>query len=274
MNEEEALEVTKIYSVAGLLKSKGTLITERPFRDPHHNASMNSLIGGGNNAMPGEISLAHNGVLFLDEVAEFNKRALDSLRQPLEDGNVTIARVKYTHTYPSSFMLVAAMNPCPCGYRGTNKCRCTDYEILKYREKISGPILDRIDIQKYVQPVDFIEISNTKQGASSHELKEKIENARKIQQKRFESIEKINCNAQMGTAHIKEFCKLDRESIELLKKAFDRFNFSARSYHKFLKLARTFADMDNSKEIRKAHVAKALMCRDLDKEQSKMIAII
>ncbi|MBZ9688911.1 YifB family Mg chelatase-like AAA ATPase [Clostridium estertheticum] len=274
MNEQEALEVTKIYSVSGLLKSKGNLITERPFRAPHHNASMNSIIGGGNNAMPGEISLAHNGVLFLDEIAEFNKQALDSLRQPLEDGNVTISRVKYTNTYPSNFMLIAAMNPCPCGYRGTSRCRCTDYEVLRYREKISGPILDRIDIQKYVQPVNFIDISNSKSSSTSKELREKVENARKIQQKRFEKIENINRNAQMTTSHIKEFCSLDKESIEFLKKAFDRFNFSARSYHKFLKLSRTFADMDNSKDIKKTHVAKALMCRDLDKEQSKMIAMI
>lgn len=273
MSEEEALEVTKIYSVAGLLKNKGALIKERPFRAPHHNASMNSIIGGGNNALPGEISLAHNGVLFLDEIAEFNKRNLDSLRQPLEDGKVTISRVKYTHTYPSSFMLISAMNPCPCGYRGTNKCRCTDYEVLKYREKISGPILDRIDIQKYVQPVDFIDISNSCHGVSSKELKEKVENARKIQNQRFKNIEGVNCNSQMTTSHIREFCALDNEAIVLLKRAFDKFNFSARSYHKFLKLSRTFADMDNSKSIRKPHVAKALMCRDLDKEHSKMITV-
>ncbi|QAT41007.1 ATP-binding protein [Clostridium sp. JN-9] len=273
MSEEEALEVTKIYSVAGLLKDKGALIKERPFRAPHHNASMNSLIGGGNNALPGEISLAHNGVLFLDEIAEFNKRNLDSLRQPLEDGKVTISRVRYTHTYPSNFMLISAMNSCPCGYRGTNKCRCTDYEVLKYREKISGPILDRIDIQKYIQPVDFIDISNNCHGVSSKELKEKVESARKIQNQRFQNIDGINCNSQMTTSHIKEFCALDNEAIALLKKAFDRFNFSARSYHKFLKLSRTFADMDNSKDIRIPHVAKALMCRDLDKEHSKMITI-
>ncbi len=274
MNEQEALEVTKIYSVSGLLKNKDNLITERPFRAPHHNASMNSLIGGGNSAMPGEISLAHNGVLFLDEIAEFNKQSLDSLRQPLEDGNVTISRVKYTNTYPSNFMLIAAMNPCPCGYRGTSRCRCTDYEVLRYREKVSGPILDRIDIQKYVQPVNFIDISNDISSSTSKELREKVENARRIQQKRFEKIENINCNAQMTTSHIKEFCMLDKESTEFLKKAFNRFNFSARSYHKFLKLSRTFADMDNSKDIKKTHVAKALMCRDLDKEQSKMITII
>lgn len=156
MTESEALEVTKIYSVAGLMKSNKSLIETRPFRAPHHNASLNSLIGGGNSATPGEISLAHNGILFLDEITEFSKKTLDSLRQPMEDRKVTISRVRTTNTYPANFMLISAMNPCPCGYYGNKKCKCTDYEVLKYRQKISGPIADRIDIQKYVQAVDFI----------------------------------------------------------------------------------------------------------------------
>lgn len=273
MTEEESLEVTKIYSVAGLLKNKGSLITERPFRAPHHNASMNSLIGGGNNAMPGEISLAHNGVLFLDEIAEFNKRTLDALRQPMEDGIVTVSRVKYTNTYPANFMMIAAMNPCPCGHYGNEKCRCTDYEVLKYRQKISGPILDRIDIQKYVQQVDFMDISDYSKGTSSKELRERVERARNIQRKRFKNIENINSNAEMTPSHIRQFCQLENDSKKLLQMAFDRFQYSARTFHKFLKVARTFADMDEAEQIRKQDIAKALMCRDLDKEQSKMIAV-
>jgi magnesium chelatase family protein len=273
MTEEESLEVTKIYSVAGILKNKYALIEERPFRATHHNASTNSLVGGGNNAMPGEISLAHNGVLFLDEIGEFNKRTLDALRQPMEDQVVTISRVKHTHTYPASFMMVAAMNPCPCGYYGESRCRCTDYEVLKYRQKISGPILDRIDIQKYVQPVDFMKLSNHTKGISSKELRSRVEAARDIQRKRFKSIDKVNCNAQMTPSHIKEYCSLEEESIKLLQLAFERFKYSARSFHKFLKVARTFADMESSDKIRKLDIAKALVCRDLDKEQAQMIVV-
>lgn len=273
MTEEESLEVTKIYSVAGLLRNRGSLIEDRPFRSPHQNASTNALIGGGNNAMPGEISLAHNGVLFLDEIAEFNRKTLDGLRQPMEDKKVTISRVNYTNTYPSNFMLVAAMNPCPCGYHGTERCKCNDYEVLKYRQKISGPILDRMDIQKYVQPVDFMELSGYKMGKSSKELRERVESARKIQQKRYEKIDHINCNAQMTPALIKEYCKLEDEGKKLLRLAYDRFQYSARTFHKFLKVARTFADMEESKDIRKRDIAAALLARDLDKEQANMLVI-
>lgn len=273
MTEEEALEVTKIYSVAGMLKNRGKLIAERPFRAPHHNASANALIGGGVNAKPGEISLAHNGVLFLDEIAEFDKSTLDALRQPMEDNRVTISRVKHTHVYPSSFMLVAAMNPCPCGYYGLPRCHCTDYEVFKYRQRISGPILDRIDIQKYVQPVEFIKLSNYSKGIPSFQLRERVEYARDMQRKRYQSVDKVNSNAQMTPALIEEFCKLEDESVKLLQTAFERFKFSARTYHKFLKLSRTFADLDGSEKIRKQDVAKALMCRDLDKESSKMVIV-
>ncbi|MHC1732897.1 MAG: YifB family Mg chelatase-like AAA ATPase [Bacteroidales bacterium] len=271
--EDEALEVTKIHSISGLLKNRGSLITRRPFRSPHHNASMNSLIGGGNNAMPGEISLAHNGVLFLDEIAEFNKKTLDSLRQPLEDGVVTISRVKYTHSYPADFMLVAAMNPCPCGYYGSSRCRCSEYEVLNYRQKISGPILDRLDIQKYVNPVQFMDISSSAKGVTSRELKERVEKARAIQKERFRNIEHVKCNAQMNPSLIKEFCVIDHDSLKLIQQAYERFGYSARCYHKFLKTARTFADLDGEKVIRKPHVMKALMCRDLDKEQSGMVIV-
>lgn len=273
MTEEEALEVTKIYSVAGILKNRGTLITQRPFRAPHHNASTNSLVGGGNNATPGEISFAHNGVLFLDEIAEFNKNALDALRQPMEDNRVTISRVKHTHVYPSNFMLIAAMNPCPCGYYGQERCHCTDYEVLKYRQKISGPILDRIDIQKYVQPVEFMKLSNYVKGESSSKLREKVEFARDIQRDRYKKIDKVNSNSQMTPALIEEYCRLDDESLKLMQRAFEKFKYSARTFHKFLKLARTFADLDGSEKIRKKDVAKALMCRDLDKEQVNMVVI-
>lgn len=273
MTEEEALEVTKIYSVAGLLKNRGTLIQKRPFRAPHHNASMNSLVGGGIYAKPGEISLAHNGVLFLDEIAEFNKSTLEALRQPMEDKIVTISRVKYSNSYPANFMFVAAMNPCPCGYYGEERCHCTDYEVTKYRSKISGPILDRIDIQKCVQPVNFIDLSSYKQGRTSKELKEIVQQARKIQVERYKNIERVNCNAQMTPALIKEFCKLDSESKNMLQLAYEKFKYSARTYHKFLRVARTFADIDGCKDIRKEHIIKALLCRDLEKEQVNMVVV-
>jgi magnesium chelatase family protein len=273
MNEQESLEVTKVYSVAGLLKERVSLILERPFRAPHHNASTNSLIGGGNNATPGEISLAHNGVLFLDEISEFNKKTLDALRQPMEDGKVTISRVNCTNTYPSDFMLIAAMNPCPCGYYGQSKCCCTDYEVLKYRQRVSGPILDRIDIQKYVQPVDFMDLSSKPQGVSSSELRTKVEKARKIQSKRFEGIEHIHCNAQMTSALIKIYCELEQDSQKLLSMAFERFEYSARTFNRFLKVARTFADMEESKNIRKKDIANALLARDLDKERHGMLVV-
>ncbi len=274
MSEEEALEVTKIYSVAGLLRSNEGLKRERPFRSPHHNASTNSLIGGGNNATPGEISLAHNGVLFLDEVAEFAKKTLDALRQPMEDQVVTISRVKYTNTYPAGFMLVAAMNPCPCGYYGSPKCRCSDYEVLKYRQRLSGPILDRMDIQKYVNPVRFSDLSNQNNaGVSSEALRERVEFARNIQKKRFEKTEGVNCNAQMTNALIKEYCQVEKEGQDLLQLAHDRYQYSARSFHKYLKVARTFADLEGSKDIRKEDIASALMSRDLEKELAGMMVI-
>lgn len=270
MSDEESLEVTKIYSVAGILREKGGLILDRPFRAPHHNASTNSLIGGGNDATPGEISLAHNGVLFLDEIAEFNKKTLDSLRQPMEDRRVTISRVKYTNTYPASFMLVAAMNPCPCGYYGNEKCKCSDYEVLKYRQKLSGPIMDRMDIQKYVRSVDFMDLSNYSLGKSSKELRERVEFARAIQKKRFEKIEGVNCNAQMSNSLIKEFCHLEPGGQRLLELAYERFKYSARTFHKYLKVARTFADMEGADKIRQKDVAAALMSRDLEKDRAVM----
>ncbi|EHQ91849.1 YifB family Mg chelatase-like AAA ATPase [Desulfosporosinus youngiae] len=273
LSEEEALEITRIYSITGHLRERRSLVTERPFRSPHHNASMNSLVGGGSPVVPGEISLAHNGILFLDEIAEFDKKSLDALRQPMEDKVVTVSRVKSTGVFPSNFMLVAAMNPCPCGYYGQPRCRCTDYEVLKYRQKISGPILDRIEVHKYVQPVNFLNLSAQVKGRSSNELKEQVQKARRIQQERFSGIPSVNSNAQMTEAMIKEFCRLDLESTQLLSLAFDKFQYSARTYNKFLKTARTFADLEESDVIRKKDVSAALMSRDLDKDRSGMLVV-
>ena len=191
----------------------------------------------------------------------------------MEDKKVTISRVKYTNSYPANFMLVAAMNPCPCGYYGTDKCRCTDYEVLKYRQKISGPISDRIDIQKYVHPVDFMNLSNFSSKISSSELRERVESARNIQNKRFEKHEMVNCNAQMGQSLIKEYCTLEEESRKVLQLAYDKFKYSARSFHKYLKVARTFADMEASEKIRKKDILSSLLARDMDKDNLQMTVI-
>lgn len=266
MCETESLEVTKIYSVANLLREKGRLIRNRPFRTPHHNASTNALIGGGTNPKPGEISLAHNGVLFLDEISEFSKKALDSLRQPLEDKIVTITRVWGSNTFPANFMLVGAMNPCPCGYYGQEKCRCTDYEIIKYRQKLSGPILDRMDIQKYVASVDLFEKNHTSQ--SSAELREMVSRARIIQQERYKHIPSVNCNSQLPAGLLKEYCRLDSESVALLRKAYECFQYSGRSLHKFIKVARTIADLEGEERIRPHHMMKSLLSRDLEKDKA------
>lgn len=266
MTEEESLEVMKIYSVANLLKDKGSLITKRPFRSPHHNASTNALIGGGMYALPGEISLAHNGILFLDEIAEFSKKALDSLRQPLEDYTVTIARVGGSNTYPANFMLIGAMNPCPCGYYGQAKCRCTDYEIIKYRQKLSGPIMDRMDIQKYVGTVDFFNEEN--EGISSAEIRIRVEKARSKQLERYEALPDIHTNAQLTPSLMNQFCPLDSECTKLLQQVYDRFRYSGRSLHKFIKIARTIADLDGEEQIRIHHLKKSLISRDIEKEST------
>jgi len=264
MTEEEALEVMRIYSVANLLKSPGQLITERPFRSLHHNASTNALIGGGTYALPGEISLAHHGVLFLDEIAEFTKKSLDSMRQPLEDGSVTISRVWGTHTYPASFTLVGAMNPCPCGYFGQKYCRCTDYEIVSYRKKISGPILDRMDIQKYVGVVDFF--NKQQHGKSSYDLRQDIERARFIQINRYKDLPGITSNSQLPASLLEEFCPLDGESQKLLLKAAEHFEYSGRTIHKYIKIARTIADLEGEPNIKCSHMKKSLLSRDLEKD--------
>ena len=273
MTEEECLEVTKIYSISGILPNGHALMKTRPFRAPHHNASLNALIGGGANAMPGEVSLAHNGVLFLDELAEFSRRTLDALRQPVEDKKVSISRVNGTHTYPSNFMFVAAMNPCPCGYYPGAKCRCTDYEIIKYRGKISGPIMDQIDIQKSVHPVNFFGMDKKEPAMSSEVIRKRVERARKIQQERYASEEGVNCNAQMSTSLIQKYCVLDNESLQLLREVSEEYGYSARVIHKLLRLARTSADLDESVNIRLKDVQLVLSCRDLDQSNSKMMVV-
>lgn len=273
MTEEECLEVTKIYSISGLLPMGHSLIRNRPFRAPHHNASLNSLIGGGVNAMPGEVSLAHNGVLFLDELAEFSSKTLDALRQPIEDKKVSVARVNGTHTYPAGFMFVTAMNPCPCGYYPSSRCRCTDYEIIKYRGKISGPIMDRIDIQKEVHPVGFFDMKNQNATYTSAELRRKVEKARKIQQDRYKNEEGINCNAQMTTSLIQKYCELNADSLKLLKETSEKYGYSARVIHKLLRLARTSADLDGAEKIQMEDVKRVLSCRDLDESNSKMVVV-
>ena len=273
MTEKEALEVTKIHSISGLLEAGSGMVRKRPFRAPHHNVSLNALIGGGTYAQPGEVSLAHNGVLFLDEIAEFSRSTLEALRQPMEDKRVTISRVNGTNTYPANFMFVAAMNPCPCGYYPTKRCRCTDYEIIHYRGKISGPILERIDIQKNVSHVDYFELDKKGKGAASSELRLRVEAARAIQRERFKDYDEINYNAQMTTSMIRTYCKLDDECTKILKRASDERSYSARVIHKLLRMARTAADLDGSDAIRREDILCALSCRDLDVSSSKMYAI-
>ena len=273
MTEEECLEVTKIYSISGMLPSGHGLIRHRPFRAPHHNASLNALIGGGTNALPGEVSLAHNGVLFLDELAEFSRRTLDALRQPIEDKRVCISRVNGTHTFPSNFMFITAMNPCPCGYFPGAKCRCTDYEIIKYRGKISGPIMDRIDIQKEVKPVNYFELEQENHTMTSKEIREKVKKARKIQQVRYQNEPGINCNAQMSTTLLQKYCVLDEESRQLLKETSEKYGYSARVIHKLLRLARTSADLADAEKIRLDDVKRILNYRDLDRSNSKMLVV-
>lgn len=223
--------------------------------------------------MPGEVSFAHNGVLFLDELAEFSRRTLDALRQPIEDKQVSISRVNETHTFPSNFMFVTAMNPCPCGYYPSAKCRCTDYEIIKYRGKISGPIMDRMDIQKEVHPVDFFTMKDQRASYSSAELRKKVESARKIQQTRYKDEIGISCNAQMTTGLIQKYCELDSESLDLLRESSEKYGYSARVIHKLLRLARTSADLDGTEKIRLTDIQKVLICRELDESTSKMVVV-
>lgn len=263
---EESIETTKIYSVAGLL-NKNSLINKRPFRSPHHTASSSSLIGGGRIPKPGEVSLAHNGVLFLDELPEFKKNVLEALRQPIEDGNVTISRVNATLNYPSKFMLVASMNPCPCGYLGDphHECTCTINSIDKYLGKISQPLLDRIDIHIEVMPVEYNDLSRNTKTESSQDIKKRVNKAREIQLKRYFN-EDIFSNGQLTAKGVKNYCKLDNKAEKIMKQAFKKFKFSARSYNKILKVGRTIADLDGEEIIREKHILEAIQYRSLDKK--------
>ncbi len=268
MTLQESLETTKIHSVAGRTMEKGGIMTSRPFRSPHHTISDVALVGGGQYPQPGEISLAHNGVLFLDELPEFKRGVLEVMRQPLEDRDVTISRAKFTVTYPSSFMLVASMNPSPGGYFNDPDApvMSSPAEMQRYLSKISGPLLDRIDIHIEVTPVPFEKLSDERRGESSIIIRERVTNARKIQAKRFSEFENIHYNAQMGVKQIRQFCKLDDASLQLLKTAMERLNLSARAYDRILKVARTIADLEASETINGNHISEAIQYRSLDRD--------
>ena len=267
MTMHEALETTKIHSVAGKVKDTG-LMNQRPFRSPHHTASSVSLVGGGSYPQPGEISLAHNGVLFLDELPEFKREVLEVMRQPLEDREVTISRAKFTITYPSSFMLVASMNPSPSGYfnDSDSPVSSSPAEMQRYLSKISGPLLDRIDIHIEVTPVPFDKLTETRKGESSIEIRKRVTSAREIQSKRFFAFESIHYNAQMSTKQIREFCALDDTSLQLLKTAMERLNLSARAFDRILKVSRTIADLEDSEIVNSNHIAEAIQYRSLDRD--------
>jgi magnesium chelatase family protein len=259
---EESLEVTRVYSVAGLLPAKKGLIARRPFRKPHHTISHVALVGGGTIPGPGEISLAHRGVLFLDEFSEFSNKALEALRQPLEDGVVTISRAKATLTFPARLMLVAAMNPCKCGWLGDDKhkCTCSPSDIIRYRKRISGPVLDRIDMQIAVKRVEFDKMNSKKKNKSSKKVQSEVQNARNLQQERFQKLPIVS-NSEMGQREINKFIKLSSSSKNLIKKAMNSMNLSARSYYRVLRVARTIADLDGELNISKANIAEALSYR-------------
>lgn len=266
----EALETTKIHSVAGKLKRGSRLMTVRPFRAPHHTVSPVALCGGGSNPMPGEISLAHNGILFMDEFPEFPRSVLEVLRQPLEDRHISVSRAKYQVDYPASFMLVASMNPCPCGYytHPTHSCTCTPAAVAKYLGRISGPLLDRIDIHVEIMPVDIDKLSDTSRGEPSAAIRERVVAARAIQAARFASEPDVHCNAQMTSRLLAEHCRLDDASMTILKRAMARYDMSARAYDRILKVARTIADLDASEAILPAHIAEAVGYRALDRESA------
>ena len=264
----ESLETTKIHSVAGKLGKETSLIATRPFRSPHHTISQVAMVGGGATPQPGEISLAHNGVLFLDELPEFNRSVLEVLRQPLEDRHITISRARYTLDYPASFMLVASMNPCPCGYHGhpTHPCICNPGQIQRYMGKISGPLLDRIDIQIEIVPVPFEKISEAEPGESSAAIRERVIHARKVQEERYRDIPGVYCNAQMTSSLLHKYAQPDTKGLNLLRTAMTRLNLSARAYDRILKVSRTIADLEGSENIQSQHLAEAISYRNLDRE--------
>lgn len=264
----ESLETTKIHSVAGKLGKDGGLISRRPFRDPHHTISTVAMTGGGSFPQPGEISLAHNGVLFLDELPEFNRNVLEVLRQPLEDRKITISRVKCNVEYPASFMLVASMNPCPCGYYNhpTKACVCSPGQVQKYLNRISGPLLDRIDLQIEVIPVPFEKMSDARPGEPSEVIRQRVIRARQIQEQRYSDVPGVYCNAQMNSRLLALYARPDEKGLALLKNAMNRLNLSARAYDRILKVSRTIADLEGSAEIQTAHLAEAIGYRNLDRE--------
>lgn len=267
MTFEESLEVTKIYSVAGLLKEDENLILRRPFRSPHHTISASSLIGGGRIPRPGEVSLSHHGVLFLDEMPEFPKHVLEVLRQPMEDECVTISRVNGTVTFPAKFMLIASINPCPCGFFGdeSGKCSCTATQIKNYMNRISGPLMDRIDLQVEVKALKFNDLSNDSKAESSSNISKRVNKARQIQLERYKD-EGIFSNSQLKPKQMNKYCKIGKEERKILKEAFDKFNLSARAYNRILKVARTIADLENCENIKVSHIAEAIQHRTLDKK--------
>ena len=267
MTFEEALEVTKIHSVAGELNLSDGIILCRPFRTPHHTATSISLVGGGSQVKPGEISLAHNGVLFLDELPEYSRQFIETLRQPLEDGQITIARAKQTVTYPASFILIASMNPCPCGNYGSKKeeCRCTPSQIHRYLSKLSGPIMDRIDLHIEVDNVTYDDLHTDEECESSVDIKKRVDKARKVQLERFKGT-KVYSNAKMDVTQTKKYCKLSKECSDILKMAFDNLNLTARAHDRILKVARTIADLEGEQEILPKHIAEAIQYRSLDRK--------
>ena len=264
----EALETTKIHSVAGKMGKHTSLVTLRPFRSPHHTISDVALVGGGSIPQPGEISLAHNGVLFLDELPEFKRTVLEVMRQPLEDRVVTVSRARQSVEYPASFMLVASMNPCPCGYHNhpEKDCVCAAGVVQKYLNRISGPLLDRIDIHVEVTPVAFSELTQEHLSEKSEKVRERVIKARDVQEERFKENENIHCNAQMSSKVLKQICKIDEQGKEMLKRATDRLGLSARAFDRILKVARTIADLEESKDIASAHLAEAIQYRSLDRD--------
>ncbi|NVO02889.1 MAG: YifB family Mg chelatase-like AAA ATPase [Bacteroidetes bacterium] len=268
LNLHEALETTKIHSVAGKMGKNGSLVSVRPFRSPHHTISDVALVGGGSFPQPGEISLAHNGVLFLDELPEFKRTVLEVLRQPLEDRMVTISRSKYSIEYPASFMLVASMNPCPCGYYNhpEKDCVCGPGIVQKYLNKISGPLLDRIDIHVEVTPVAFKELSSARQSEKSELVRDRVINARKIQENRYLEMNGVHSNSQISSKHLRTICKIDDEGQSLLKNAMEKLGLSARAYDRILKVARTIADLDGAIDINNEHLAEAIQYRSLDRD--------
>ncbi len=264
----EALETTKIHSVAGKMEAEDSLITLRPFRSPHHTISDVALVGGGGFPQPGEISLAHNGVLFLDELPEFKRTVLEVMRQPMEERKVTISRARFSVDYPASFMLVASMNPCPCGYYNhpDKECMCAPGVVHRYLNKISGPLLDRIDLHVEVTPVDFDQLTETRQAEKSDSIRQRVEKARAIQHERFKNNRGIHSNALMQAKQLRELCHIDKEGHDLLKRAMEKLGLSARAYDRILKVARTIADLDQSDPIKTNHLAEAIQYRSLDRE--------